>query len=48
MQSFYSDYQRKGESIVTFGSRLEQTVSRAIRFGHMDEVAKDAMLRSKF
>lgn len=48
MQSFYSDYQREGESIVTFGSRLEQTVSRAIRFGHIDEVAKDAMLRSKF
>lgn len=48
IQSFYSDFQKDNESIVSFGSRLEQTLSRAIRYGHIDLVAKDAMLRSKF
>ncbi|MCG8113319.1 MAG: hypothetical protein N0E59_21415 [Candidatus Thiodiazotropha taylori] len=48
IQSFYSDYQKDKESIVEYGSRLEQTLSRAIRYGHIDLVAKDAMLRSKF
>lgn len=48
IQSFYSDYQKDSESIVAYGSRLEQTLSRAIRYGHIDLVAKDAMLRSKF
>lgn len=48
IQSFYNDYQKDTESIVTYGSRLEQTLSRAIRCGHADFAAKDAMLRSKF
>lgn len=48
MQSFYSDHQKEGENIVTYGSRLEQLVSKAVRLGHIDFVAKDAMLRSKF
>ena len=48
IQSFYSDYQKDSETIVAHGSRLEQTLSRAIRYGHIDLVAKDAMLRSKF
>ena len=48
IQSFYSDYQKDTESIVAFGSRIEQTLSRAVRYGHIDLVAKDAMLRSKF
>lgn len=48
IQSFYNDYQRDTESIVDYGSRLEQTLSRAVRCGHIDLVAKDAMLRSKF
>lgn len=48
MQSFYSDCQKDNESIVIYGSRLEQTLSRAVSFGHIDAVAKDAMLRSKF
>ena len=48
IQSFYSDYQKDKESIVEYGSRLEQTLSRAIRYGHADLAAKDAMLRSKF
>lgn len=48
IQSFYSDYQQDKDSIVEYGSRLEQTISRAIRYGHIDLVAKDAMLRSKF
>lgn len=48
IQSFYGDFQKDTESIVSYGSRLEQTLSRAIRYGHIDLVAKDAMLRSKF
>lgn len=48
IQSFYSDFQKEGESIVEYGSRLEQVLSRAVRCGHIDLVAKDAMLRSKF
>ena len=48
MQSFYSDHQKEGENIVTYGSRLEKLVSKAVRLRHIDFVAKDAMLRSKF
>ena len=48
MQSFYSDCQKEDESIVAFGSRLEHTLSRAIESGHIDSIAKDAMLCSKF
>ena len=48
IQSFYSDYQKESESVATFGSRLEQTLSRVIRYGHMELIAKDSMLRSKF
>lgn len=48
IQSFYSDFQKEKESIVEYGSRLEQILSRAIRYGHIDLAAKDAMLRSKF
>ena len=48
LQSFFSDSQKDNESIVTYGSRLEQTITKAIRSGHIDGVAKDAMLRSKF
>lgn len=48
IQSFYNDFQKENESIAAFGSRLEQTLSRAIRYGHMEIAAKDSMLRSKF
>lgn len=48
IQTFYNDFQKESESIVEYGSRLEQTLSRAIKYGHIDFVAKDAMLRSKF
>lgn len=48
IQAFYNDYQKDTESIVAYGSRLEQTLSRAVRCGHIDLIAKDAMLRSKF
>ena len=44
IQSFYSDYQKPNESIVEYGSRLEQTISCAIRYGHIELVAKDGML----
>lgn len=48
IQSFYNDFQKDNESIVSFGSWLEQTLSRAVKYGHIDLAAKDAMLRSKF
>lgn len=48
IQSFYNDFQKDTESIVSYSSRIEQTLSRAIRCGHADFAAKDAMLRSKF
>ena len=48
MQSFCSDCQKEDESIVSFGSRLEHTLSRAIEPGHINSIAKDAMLCSKF
>ncbi|XP_062614623.1 uncharacterized protein LOC134276371 [Saccostrea cucullata] len=48
MQKFYSDHQQEGESIVSYGSRLEQCLSKAVKVGHIDVNAKDPMLRSKF
>ena len=48
MQSFYNDCQKDSESIIVYASRLEDTLSKAITFGHIDAVAKDGMLRSKF
>lgn len=48
IQSFYSDFQKENESVVSFGSRIEHTLSRAVASGHIDLIAKDAMLRSKF
>ena len=48
LQSFFSDAQKDNESIVSYGSRLEQTITKAVVSGHIDIVAKDAMLRSKF
>ena len=36
IQSFYNDFQKENESVVAFGSRLEQTLSRAILYGHME------------
>ena len=48
IKSFYSDYQKETEPVVAFASRKEQTLSRAVKSGHFDGIAKDAMLRIKF
>ena len=48
MQEFYNDSQRENESIVQYGSRLESLVTKAVKLAHIDNAAKDAMLRSKF
>lgn len=48
MQSFYNDRQKKGDSIVVYASRLEDTLSKAITLGHIETVARDGILRSKF
>ncbi|XP_062598216.1 uncharacterized protein LOC134259630 [Saccostrea cucullata] len=47
MQSFYNDCQKEGESTVVFASMLEDTLSKAIKFGHIGNEAKDGMLRRK-
>lgn len=48
MQTFYNDFQKESESIVSYGTRLEQTLSRAVTHGHIEIAAKDSILRSKF
>ena len=48
IQSFYSNNQKEAESVVSFASSIEQILSRAVKSGHIDGIAKDAMLRSKF
>lgn len=48
MQSFYNDSQKEGEFIVVYASKLEDTLSKAITLGHIETVARDGMLRSKF
>ena len=48
MQTIYSDFQKDSESIVAYGSRLEQTLSKAVNCGHIDLFANDSILRSKF
>ena len=48
MQSFYSDCQRDNKTNVSYGSRIERTLSTAVNLGHLDLVAKDAMFRSEF
>ena len=47
MQTFYNDFQ-KDETIVSYGTRLEQTLSRAVTREHIEIAAKDSILRSKF
>ena len=47
IQSFYSDFHKDTESIVAFGSKIEQTLSRAVRYGHLELLAEDSILRSK-
>ncbi|XP_060553853.1 uncharacterized protein LOC132714939 [Ruditapes philippinarum] len=47
MQLFYNDCQKPTETIVSFGVRLEETLSKAVQKGHIDNVAKDSMLRNK-
>ena len=48
MQTFYSDSQKDNETNVSYGSRKERTLLRAVTLGHLDSIAKDTMLRSKF
>ena len=48
MQTFYSDFQKDSEPISSYGARLEQTLTKAINYGHLDITQKDSMLRSKF
>ncbi|XP_060566286.1 uncharacterized protein LOC132725219 [Ruditapes philippinarum] len=47
MQLFYNDCQKPTETIVSFEVRLEETLSKAVQKGHIDNVAKDSMLRNK-
>lgn len=48
MQGFYNDCQKDTESIVQCGSRLESTLCKAIKQGHISDAAKESILCSKF
>ena len=48
MQNFYSDSPKDAESIGDYGSRIEQTLTRAFRTTEMEPSLRDAMLRTKF
>ena len=48
MESFYNDVQKDEESLVVYTSRLEDMLSKAIKYGQINIVANDAMLKSKF
>lgn len=48
MQGFYNDCQKDTESIVQYGSRLESTLCKAIKQGHISDAAKESILCSKF
>ncbi|XP_069134230.1 uncharacterized protein [Argopecten irradians] len=48
LQKFYSETQQEGESVVSFACRLESLLQSAIESGHIEDSAKDGMLRSKF
>ena len=37
MQNFYSDYRKDDDSIVEYGSRIEQTLTRALRSSSMEQ-----------
>ena len=44
MQTFYNGFQKEDETIVSYGTRIEQTLSRAITRGHIEIAAKDSIL----
>ena len=48
LQELLVDRQRENESLVQFGSRLEAVLTQAVKYFHIDDAAKDGMLRSKF
>ncbi|KAK6183272.1 hypothetical protein SNE40_010783 [Patella caerulea] len=48
MQKFYTETQKGGESMTSFGCRLESLLQIAVANGHVGIAAKDDMLRSKF
>ena len=48
MRSFYSDHQKEGGNVRTYGSTLEKLVSKALRLAKNDIVARNARLISKF
>ena len=43
IQLFYNDYQKNNESVIAYGSRLEQTLSRALRSGDAKLEMNDSM-----
>ena len=46
--SHFIQTQKDRESIVAYGSRLEQTLSRAIRYGHIELAAKALCYAANF
>ena len=48
MQNFYSDCQKDDDTIVEYGSRIEQTFTRALRSSSMEQSLRDVILRTTF
>ena len=48
IQTIYNDFQKDSESIVSYGTRLEQTLSRAVTYEHIELAPKESILGSKF
>ena len=47
MQQFFADGQ-ESEAIAAYASRLETTLAKVVKLGHLDNTATDSMLKSKF
>ena len=48
MQYFYNENQKAAENLTTFACRLEALLQVAVENGHVTQVARNDMLRSKF
>ena len=48
MQSFYNENQKPSENVTSYGCRLEALLQVAVENGHVNQIARNDMLRSKF
>ena len=48
MQSFYNENQKPTENVTTYGCRIESLLQVAVENGHVNQIDRNDMLRSKF